>query len=183
MHMGMSGLCGVDKTLNLTFYLVKFIVMAAVKRFWKKLTKSSHDCDDWQYDHQSRLRPVLETLIQNVTLRRQSQRQELDAPPENLMFLNNVGFFEDLEHRFPSVEVKQDLFNAKLYLRGRDEEFDNAYNKCSWTLRQIRTKFLVSCHCWDLVAENHVREQINKIIIAKSIKAQVCLVTFYSILL
>lgn len=151
--------------------------MAAVKRLWKKhIKKPGRDSDNWQNEHRTIFLPVLDSFIERV--RRQSQRHELYASSKDLVFLNDVGFFEDLKICCPNVEVSQDISNAKLYLKGRGEEFNTACNKCSWTLQQICTKVLTLPDpiCWDLLAEDHVRQQVNNIITAKSIKAQVCLI-------
>ena len=161
--------------MQLTFYYgIEFIAMAAIRRLWHKHKKSGRDNDDWQNEHKRIFLPVLDAFIEKV--KRQSQRHELHAPSKDLVFLNDVGFFEDLKNCCPSVEVSRDISNAKLYLKGRGEEFVTACQKCSWTLQQICTKVFILPDpiCWDLLAENHVREQVNNIITAKSIKAQVC---------
>lgn len=140
----------------------------------KTLSTSAVD-DEYRKRHSTKFRDVLERL-KAVSKDRKKRFHEFDAIPENLIFLQDIRFFNELRSLYPNVEVNIDIENGKLFLRGDSEEFNDAYNKCSWTLQKIAKGSLPfdDERIWDVIADSRVQEHLKSIISSKNIKAQVC---------
>ncbi len=154
--------------------------MATLKaRFRKKFQKEKCSDDAYQKEHRKNFLPTLETLVGMMRAKKRSH--EWDVPSKRLAFLNDFGFFEDIKSSHPNVDVSQDLLNQKLCLKGRGDEFNSAYNKCSGTLHEIVDDILKidDMKIWDLIAESRVQEHLKRTILSKHIKAQVCLIVSY----
>ena len=121
--------------------------------------------------------PILQTLVRNVTAKKRSQ--ELEAPSKYLNFLHHVGFFKRLKASYPMADIYEDAANQKLYLEGRGDDFNSAYNEYWRALHEIAEgSFQLSSNedtrLWDLIAQDRAQEYVNGILTSRNIQAKVC---------
>ena len=113
-------------------------------------------------------------LIRKFTTRRKRQF-ELDVPSSILVFLEDMGFFKEFRSTHTNVELRIDMEDGKLRLKGRGNDFETACNNCSWKLRQLDKSTLPfeDKRIWDVLADTRVQVHVKDILRSKEIKAQV----------
>ena len=133
-------------------------------------------------EHKKIFRPTLETLLRRFVAK--PRRCEIDSSSKKLGFLDDMEFFEKFRATYPNVEVSKDRHGRKLILRGKGEEFDDAYNHCSWKLQEIAMRYFPRTDdekIWDVIADSQVQCYMKSLFASKNIKAQVCQNILYRI--
>ena len=147
--------------------------------FFKKLKGSTGSRDvlseaEYKEEHRKIFRPTLETLVKNFLTR--PRFCEIALSLNNLVFLDNIGFFQEFKATYPNVKLSKDTEKGKLNLRGRGEELEDAYENCSQKIRNITIKSLSfgDKKIWDVIADAKVQSHIKCVFTSDNIKAQVC---------
>ena len=149
-----------------------------IRKLFKKRKGSTESRDvqseaEYKEEHRRIFRPTLETLVKNFLTK--PRFCEIALSLNNLAFLDNIGFFKEFKATYPNVELSKDTEKGKLNLRGRGEEFEDAYENCSQKLRDITVKSLRfdDEKIWDVIADAKMQSHIKSVFTSDDIKAQV----------
>ena len=102
-----------------------------------------------------------------------------DLPDEffqNRAFWKDIGFFDDLVSSHNGVKVMEDMKNKKICLKGRNDEFNEACNKCTDAKTKMKreAKVLNDNQMWGIIS-NKNEKCLHKIMASRKIKAKVCI--------